>query len=448
MYNNLKLILSSFTRQSGPDGCGAACLQTIFNYSGLAKKLPDALSGQALTMQKLRDLSNEAGLEARAVRMEPEYLRGMQFPSILHVKTDSGTTHFVVHFCFDPDMELYLIGDPDGDVCYLTEAELLQRWESRAAIYFESLPPKRKWKVRLYPWDNLYHFNFVPGILWIAIPFLNTFGTLLGLGATLVIEKAVSPHIMNGGIAFLTMIFVLLVSISAGKCIISYVKERMIINFGGRLDAMLYGELTQSLERSVFNTRLLSRRFSETIKDVQRIHQAASILIGGILCDGILLLLMLGGLYIYFPALVMQEVLIAVVLFAMTDNQLPFMLVNYHSAQTAVFPNIDHLNEDTDAIQEKLRQYGADANAAFSRKASRLSINANKLNLYFDAVSSLNVILVLVFMIGELRSSAASYEEFIFGIIFCYAIVATVTKICNQMFLVAHGAEMLRHRPR
>jgi|GEM_PF-5061808 len=447
MNKDLKFILYSFTRQQGADDCGAACLKMIFKFAGLDQHLPASCSNQALSMRQLQELSAQAGLTSRAVKMDLEYLHTMQSPSILHVMNDDHTSHYMLHYYFDPVLRLHLVGDPDKQVCYITDTELSQRWQSRAALVFAGLQQKKSWSHRFYLWSDLFQFDFIPGILWFAIPLLNAFGTLLGLGATLIIEKAVTQQFLNGGTGILIIIFTLLFSLSAAKCLVNFLKERMIINFAGKLDAVLYREFTASMGTTIFNGRVLTRRFTETIKDVQRVHQSASILIGGILCDGVIILVMLLGLYFYFPALVAPEAAVILVLLLLTDRQLPFMLINYQSAHHAIIPASTQIPGNPPEV-EQLIGSGIAANAVYSRISLKLSVNANKLNLYFDALSSVNIILVLAYTIGQLRSGAASYQEFIFGIILCYGIVATATKICNQLFLVAQGAQMLRRHIR
>lgn len=278
-------------------------------------------------------------------------------------------------------------------------------------------------------------------MLWFAIPFLNAFGTLLGLGATLIIEKAVNPKFMNGGLPVMAIIFALLFSLSAARCMINFLKEKLIINFAGKLDGSLYRELTMPLERTMLNTRLLARRFTEKIRDVQRIHQAASLLIGGILCDGLLLLAMLISLYLYFPVLVLPEALVVVFLLFLADRQLPWMLITYQSGDKPA-PQLK-LAGSTEHTREEAIAHGIESNAGFSRKAMLLSAQANRLNLYFDAITSINLIMVLAYGLIQLQGSTASYQEFILGIVLCYVIVGTGTKICNQLFLVAHGAGIL-----
>jgi ABC-type bacteriocin/lantibiotic exporter with double-glycine peptidase domain len=447
MNKNLKLILFTFTRQTGMDGCGAACLATIMKYSGLNADIPIELKHHSLSLLQLQQISERKGLRSRAVRMNIETLRKSGFPSILHVVNEEQTPHFIIYYAYEPKLDLHLIGDPDGQVCYISEPELIRKWQSKAGLIFEPTSSGKNWRIRFYPWINLFHFNFVPGVLWLAIPFLNTFATLLGFGATLVIEKAVSPQFLNGELNLMVLIFILLLSLSAAKCGINFIKQRLIINFAGKLDTLLYVDIISSLEQSLFNTRLLTRKFSEAIKDVQRIHQSASMLIGGIFCDGFMMLIMFICLYFYFPVLIFPEAGVVCILLWLTDYRLPFMLINYKSTQ-AVERLISHDGAENNLSERThLMNSGIMANSVFSRKSQRLSAMANRLNFYFEAITSGNLLLILAYAISQLRMSSASYQEFLFGLILCYGIVATATKICNQLFLVANGVEILsRHK--
>jgi hypothetical protein len=372
-----------------------------------------------------------------------EHLRQVDAPCILHVLTNALATHYVVFFGYDPEIDLYLIADPDGHIGYVTEGDLDTRWQSKAAIYFEHATAKTDWRIRFYPWTYILEFDFVPGILWFAVPLLSLFGSLVGLGVTLTIEKAVSPQFLNGRTAFMIAVFFLLFCLALAKCCITYVKERLIIKFAGDLDLLLYEELISPFERLLPNTRFLMKRFAETAKDVQRIHQSVAILVGGVLSDGLMVLIMLGCLYLYFPVLVALEFIVIILLVVLTNRQLSFMLVNNRSSVT-VFSMRVHLPGKGDIIEPKrVFAESIDENAALARKSQRLSANANKLNFRFELTTAVNLVLVLAYTIREMRVSSASYQEFIFAIILCYASISMATKICNQLFLVAQGAEML-----
>lgn len=438
MNTRLKLILSSFTRQKSVNDCGAACLQIIFNYNGINTILPEEANDQPFSLWRLQELAKKAGLSARAVRMDIEHLRNSKYPCILHVITGELVPHFIVLFYYDKEMALYLVGDPDSQVCFINEKELTARWQSQSALYFENLSPASNWAIRLYPWKYLWKFDFVPGILWFSVPLLNVCASMLGLGATIVIEKAVSQPFLNGSRDFMVVVFLLLSSLSAAKCGIGYIRQQLVIQFTGKLDLLLYQCLTAHFGPSIFETKLLVRRYFETIKDVQRVHQSVSVLIGGVLSDGLMLLVMIVTLYFYFPLLVILEISVVTLLVFLTDRQLPFMLINYRSPQPAL--------DSSETKPEHLESFGMEANAALSHRALQLSANANKLSFYFDAISSLNILLVLGYALNQLQFSVVSYQEFIFGIILCYAVVAIASKICNQLFLVAQGAERLGRR--
>lgn len=443
MHKNLRTILFSFTRQEHSSDCGAACLKTIFKYGGLKTSLPDSVTGKPLSLLDIQQLAASAGLEARAVRMDLDHLRELKTPCILHVLTDTVETHFIVCFGYDAALAMYLVADPDRQIGYWSERELSAKWQSRGAVHFGNVQPNSGWRISLYPWPYVLRFNFVPGLLWFAVPLLNLFGSAAGLGATLVIEKAVRPQFLNGDIAFMTAVFALLSCLSLAKCAVSYFKERLIIKFSGRLDLFLYQELVRPLDRLFPDRNYIMKRFSEGVRDTQRIHQAVAILVGGIMSDGLMVGVLLISLYLYFPVLVVLEVVVIITLFLLTNRQLPFMLANCWSGAgiSSIWLHPEAAGGGNEA--DGLLSASIEENAALSRKSFWLSTNANKLNLCFELITSVNLILVLAYTILQMRRSFASYQEFLFGIILCYALTAMSTKICNQLFLVAQGAEML-----
>lgn len=446
MHKDLKLILSAFTRQQTAEGCGAACLETLFKYSGMPVNLPASAHNQALSLKQLQEFANAGGLQARAVRMDLEHLRRSKTPCILHVLNDSFTFHFIVCYGYDPKLQLYLVSDPDGQVGYTTEHDLLLRWQSSAGLYFEQLPKIAGWRVRLYPWGYLTHFRFVPGILWIAIPMLNTFASTIGLGATLIIEKAVNPGFVDSGWHLMTLIFGLLLFLSLAKGGIGFIKERLMVNFSGKLDNVLFLQWTAPFQRSVCGTNFLKRHYAEAIKDVQRVHQSVSVLIGGLLSDALMLAILLTCLYFYFPLMVLAELTVITLFILLTNRQLPFMMINYRSGLLNPITVSRKPAESEEAELAALAGWGIETNSAFSRKAVTLSSHASKLNFWFDCLSSINILAAIAHMLYQLRLNTASYREFIFGIILCYSVTGLATKICNQLFLVAQGAEMLAQR--
>jgi hypothetical protein len=254
---------------------------------------------------------------------------------------------------------------------------------------------------------------------------------------------AMIPQFLNSKFDFMVAVFVLLLCLSLAKCGITYIKERLIIKFASKLDLSLYQDLIDPLQSLFPDTSLLTKRFAEAAKSVQRVHQSVAILVGGILSDGLMVVIMLICLYLYFPGLVLQEVVVMGVLLLLTNRQLPLMLVNNDSRGALSFLRLSLAGPDGRLEPNQVFSESIDENAALARKSLMLSTSANKLNFRFELTTSVNLIMVLAYGISKLRASSVSYQEFIFGIILCYAIIAMAAKICNQLFLVAQGAQLL-----
>jgi ATP-binding cassette subfamily B protein RaxB len=84
-------------RQSEAAECGLACLAMVLGYHGhdvdlgtLRRRHPTSLNG--LTLRGVMALASRMGLDARALRLEPEQLGTLVMPAVLHWDMD----HFVV----------------------------------------------------------------------------------------------------------------------------------------------------------------------------------------------------------------------------------------------------------------------------------------------------------------------------------------------------------------
>src|SRR5579872_2920983 len=84
-------------RQNELAECGLACLAMVAGYHGheidltmLRRKFHISLKGT--TLKELMGLAGQLGFSARALRLEPEHLRELRAPAILHWDLN----HFVV----------------------------------------------------------------------------------------------------------------------------------------------------------------------------------------------------------------------------------------------------------------------------------------------------------------------------------------------------------------
>lgn len=84
-------------RQTESAECGLACLAMMASWYGLQTDLPTlrerfSISTQGMTLQRLIECAAGIRLSSRAVRLEPEYLKSLSLPCILHWNMN----HFVV----------------------------------------------------------------------------------------------------------------------------------------------------------------------------------------------------------------------------------------------------------------------------------------------------------------------------------------------------------------
>ena len=84
-------------RQTESAECGLACLTMIACWHGLLTDLPTlrerfSISTQGMTLQRLMECASGIRLSSRAVRLEPEDLKSLSLPCILHWNIN----HFVV----------------------------------------------------------------------------------------------------------------------------------------------------------------------------------------------------------------------------------------------------------------------------------------------------------------------------------------------------------------
>lgn len=84
-------------RQTESAECGLACLAMIACWHGLLTDVPAlrerfSISTQGMTLQRLMECASGIRLASRAVRLEPEDLKSLSLPCILHWNIN----HFVV----------------------------------------------------------------------------------------------------------------------------------------------------------------------------------------------------------------------------------------------------------------------------------------------------------------------------------------------------------------
>jgi len=449
MYNHLKLILSTFTRQRQPNDCGIACLNSVFKYAGLKSITAEQDISRQYSLLQLDKIAKNAGLVSSCVKMDVIALNNASSPCILYILNEAGRPHFVVHYPCRMNQGFHLVGDPDRKLEMISEEELLNKWVSRAALYFEDVKPDNAFSIRLFPWNAFIGFKFIPAVLWLSIPFLNLLAALLGLALSLVIQKAVEPAFINNRQSFFVLLFVLLGLIALAKCLLNYLRQRLMITIGLKIDAKLYSAFYQNTYRSFRSSDKHANHFYlSSAGDVQKIHQAVALLTGVALSDGILVMMMFGVLFFYQPALVILQIAVFIAMLIVIDKFLPIMLIHFNAVQPAIGPANNRLWDGREQSQEgeciDFERGYFKLNENLSMKTRDMSRLANKINLSFDAISNISLVVVVIRSVCKLQANQITYEGFLMSILLCYGIGMLMSKICNQLFTIAQGADRLR----
>ncbi|MCX2192208.1 hypothetical protein LD112_05595 [Pantoea agglomerans] len=132
--NNLPLI-----RQTESAECGLACLTMIACWHGLQTDLKMlrerfSISTQGMTLQRLMQCASDIQLTSRAVRLEPEDLKSLTLPCILHWDMN----HFVVLDKVRGNK--IIIHDPNKGKCTLS---LLDAGKHFTGIALEIIPTSK-----------------------------------------------------------------------------------------------------------------------------------------------------------------------------------------------------------------------------------------------------------------------------------------------------------------
>lgn len=449
MNTYLKLILSTFTRQQQPNDCGLACLRSIFKYAGLKFVHVDDQNAP-VSLLKLDMIAKKAGLISSCVRMDSHALNENPFPCILHILNEAGQPHFVVHYPCDLSPGFHLLGDPDRRLEFVPEDVLSKKWVSRAALYFDDLKPRKTLDVRCFPWNAFTAFRFIPKVLWLSVPFLNIVAAILGLSVTLIIQKAIDPAFVNNRRSFFILLFVLLGVISIARCLLNYLRQWLMIAIGMKIDSKLSSAFLEPAYKAFKSSaKLPVHYYMSSATDVQKIHEAVALLIGVVFSDGILVMLLFGGLYYYQPALVILQIAVFIAMLMVVDRFIPLIMIHSDQRQPSLSPLVDggstrgsdHL---AGAEFERFSTAYFKLNDDFSRKTKTMSVIVNKINLCFDAIGSVSLVIVLLLSIVRLHAELITYEGFLMSVILCYGMGAMMSRICNQLFTIAQGADRLK----
>lgn len=166
--------------------CGPLCLAFLERYLGGSRTYAEVAGrcspgAQGTTLRDLQRSASELGYSTLAFQASPEQLKRLPGPAILHLRGQTGNTHFVVLLNWDERTELFRLFDPPWTVADREERLLVSTFTGVGMLVgTKPLPPLRSalgpspyppfWLVMgLCLLDGLFvvgvGWRFLPGVL-------------------------------------------------------------------------------------------------------------------------------------------------------------------------------------------------------------------------------------------------------------------------------------------
>lgn len=458
---NLNYIKNTFVRQLDLNDCGIACLRCILSYAGQdAGKLLDQQQviiplETGTSLLGLKRLANDYGLIASCVRMDMLNLKALTQPCILHVLPHHGCAHFMV--CYRREKKgascRFLVGDPAVGVYYLNENELIKIWISHGALCFNTLP---KGKLITSKSILLYLFSqkIIPEALWLGIPLLSISTGLLGLAVSWVLQKVMDSSLAVSNTDFIVSILILLFMVTLFKCLLGYVRQRILIN----LNALINEILTNNLFRKLLcgskqcNQNTSNKTVASGMADMQKIQNAISIFASVILSDGLIVLAVLSSLFYNQPVIATIDLLYIILIVLFTFKYASEFPLYYTQLQEMAGNTEDgiikggqnpSLYETPESQLASLKIHQSNHNR-YLRMAKFIAVKMSTINLVFECSGAATVVVAISYGLFKLQGEVITYGPVMIMVILSYFIILLMPKICNAIYIIVEGLDVYR----
>jgi ATP-binding cassette subfamily B protein RaxB len=393
-------------RQTESAECGLACLAMMACWHGLQIDLPTLrerflISTQGMTLQRLIECAAGIKLTSRAVRLEPEDLKSLNLPCILHWNMN----HFVV--LREVRGSKLVIHDPDRGRLVLSLQEVGKHFtgialETTPASDFVQRNEKKKIRLR-----NLIGATpgLMPAMLRIIVFALAL--EVLTLGGPLINQMVIDEVLVAADKSLLTVIIIALLLLSFTQMLLSLARQwasiTLSVNFNMQWTARVFHHLIR-LPLNWYDARSkgsISARFGA----VDTIQQALTAQILEGILDILLVITTLGMMLLYSPLLTLIAVIASCIYGLLRVLWYPYLRQATEDAWDASARESGHFLETLNGILS-LRINGVTA----QREAAWLNLNVirrntqlrmSRLRMYYDIAHTLTGSFVSVFVLWK-----------------------------------------------
>lgn len=363
-------------RQTESAECGLACLAMMASWHGLQTDLPTlrerfSISTQGMTLQRLIECADGIRLSSRAVRLEPEDLKSLSLPCILHwnmnhfvVLHKVSGSRLVIH---DPDKGKVTISLPDAGK-HFTGVAL----ELMPASDFTVRDERKKIRLRQLTGKT-------PGLL-AAMSRIIVFALaleILTLGSPLLNQLVIDEVLVAADRSLLSVIIIALLLLSLTQMLLSLARQwasiTLSVNFNMQWTARVFHHLVR-LPLAWFDARSkgsINARFEA----VDTIQQALTTQVLEGILDVLLAVTALCMMLLYSPEMTLIAVLAAIIYGVLRALWYPSLRQSAEDAWDAGARESGHFLETINGILS-LRINGVTAH----RETAWLNLNVTRRN--------------------------------------------------------------------
>lgn len=301
-------------RQTESAECGLACLTMIAYWYGLRTDLSSLrerfiINSQGMTLQRLIECASSMKLSSRAVRLEPEDLKSLTLPCIIHWNMN----HFVV--LNNVKGNKFTIHDPDKGILKINIKEVSKHFtgialELTPTHEFEQKDERIKIKLQKLTGKITGLLSSMLKIVIFAIAL-----EILSLGSPLINQIVIDDILVASDKNLLTIIMISLILLSLTQMLLSLARQwatiKMSVNFNMQWTAKVFHHLIR-LPLTWFDSRSIgsiNARFN-SIDDIQ--EALTTQVLEGIL-DIILVITSLVMMIIYSPSMTAIAIISAII---------------------------------------------------------------------------------------------------------------------------------------
>ena len=363
-------------RQTESAECGLACLAMVACWHGLQTDLPSlrerfSISTQGMTLQRLIECASGVRLSSRAVRLEPDDLKSLTLPCILHWNMN----HFVVLHQIRGNR--LVIHDPDRGKLIISLQEAGKHFtgialEITPAGDFSPRDERKKIELRQLTGKTPGLF---PAMLRIIIFALAL--EILTLGSPLLNQMVIDEVLVAADQSLLTIIIIALLLLSLTQLLLSLARQwasiTLSVNFNMQWTARVFHHLIR-LPLTWFDARSkgsISARFDA----VDTIQQALTTQVLEGILDVLLVVTSLSMMLLYSPEMTLIAVLVSVIYALLRALWYPSLRQSAEDTWDAGTRESSHFLETLNGILS-LRINGVIA----QREAAWLNLNVTRRN--------------------------------------------------------------------